>query len=582
VLQRLQIENYAVVDRATVEFGPGFNVLTGETGSGKSIVVDALGLLLGDKADAGAVRTGAERASITGVFTLESAGPTLRRELARRLAESGVISPDGAEELLEVIVRREVAAGGKGRVFVNQQPVTVGLLREVAPLLAEVHSQNEVLVAFTPAAQLELLDRFTGSLEGANPIADLYASWRQAREQVLELERQDQRKLQEADLWRFQLGELETAQPKPGEDGVLESEHRRLANMEKVLAAARGAYEALYDAPEAAGSGLKAAVRQVQELARLVDGAALLLPRLEALRTELEDIAAELRGWTRMEDAAPERLAEVEERLAVLDRMKRKYGPGLEDVLQHWDETRGKLDAVDRSEVYLAEARARLEETARRYAECAERLSAQRHQASAKLARAVEKEVSDLAMRIRFEVEFQPPAGEEVWTGHGWDQVRFLVATNPGEPLRPVHQVASGGELARVLLGLQVVIEAAREGARERAGRRVAATAVPMRTVVFDEIDAGIGGQAAECVGRKLRQLGQRQQVLCVTHLPQIASFAQHHLRVEKRVRAGRALTEVLVLDAAARVEEVARMLAGDAQNTTARKHAAELLRAHA
>ena len=577
MLQRLQIENYAVVDHATVEFGPGFNVLTGETGSGKSIVVDALGLLLGDKADAGTVRTGAERASITGVFSLEMSDSRLRRELARRLTASGVLSPERAEDLVEVIVRREVAVGGKGRAFLNQQPVTVGLLREIAPLLAEVHSQNEVLIAFTPAAQLELLDRYAGAAEGA--IAELHAAWRQAGEQVLELERQDQKKLQEADLWRFQLGELEATQPKPGEDAMLDSEHRRLANAEKILLAARGAYEALYDSPEAAAGALKAATRQVQDLARMIEEATPLLSRLDALRSELDDIAGELRRWTGQEDASPQRLAEVEERLAALDRLKRKYGPRLEDVMQHWEATRGRLDAVDRSEVYLAAARSELTAASQRYAECAERLSALRHQAAGKLARAVEKEVTDLAMRVVFEVDFQAPGGEETWTAQGWDRVRFLVATNPGEPTRPVHQVASGGELARVLLGLQVVIEAAREGS---LGKRSAPGNAPMRTLVFDEIDAGIGGQAAECVGRKLRKLGQRQQVLCVTHLPQIASFAQHHLRVEKRVRGGRALTEVLVLEDAARVEEVARMLAGDAQNTTARKHAAELLRAHA
>lgn len=573
MLQRLQIENYALIERATLDFGGGFNILTGETGSGKSIVVDALGLLLGDRADPSAVRSGAERAVVTGVFSLEDEAGSLSR--LRQLMEDCGLSPDGVMADHELIVRREVATNGRGRAFLNNQPATVTVLRQVAPFLGEIHSQHESLTSFTPAAQLRLLDRFGGAAPQVRSMAETYGEWREHSARLAQLMGDEQRRLQDADLWRFQAEELDAAQVQPGEDAVLEQERLRLANAERILADALAAYSCLYDSPEAAAATMKTASRHLQDLARFEAAAAELWPRLESLRSEVEDIAEQVRSWTEESDASPERMALVEERILLLDRLKRKYGPTLDDVLQYHEELARKLDTVERSEFYLNEAAQATEAAAAAYRKLAEQLTEVRQEAAERLSRAVEKEVADLAMKLKFMVQIETNQDETAWTATGWDRIGFFASTNPGEPMKPLAEIASGGELSRVLLALQVVIEQAVNPKRRTA-------AAPGRTLVFDEIDAGIGGRAAETVGRKMQQLASRYQLLCVTHLAQIATCGQHHLRVDKAEQGGRTMTQVSVLKGADRVEEIARMLAGDSVNETSLQHARELLEARA
>lgn len=564
MLQSLQIENYAVVDRAELEFGPGLNVLSGETGSGKSIVVDALGLLLGRRAEAQVVRQGAERALISGVFAPEDAAG-----VAALLDRHGLTAA-GDEPLL---LRRELGANGKSRAFVNGQPATLAQLRELAPRLATIHSQNEALEAFHPAAQLDWLDRYLLAGEELAALAAAHAAWRAAGAQAQALASADRQRLQELDLWNFQWQELSAARPLAGEDAELELEHRRLANAGRILEAAQSAYAALYDAPAAAAAQLKLAERQMQELARLEPDCEPLLPRIESLRSELADIAEALRGWTEAGEASPGRLAEVEERLALLDRLKRKYGPGLEQVLAWRDQLAEKLDAAAHADEQLAGAQAELERAAEAYLKLARAVSRRRQQAAPRLARAVEQQARTMGMPLRMEIELEARTAAEEWGAHGCDRIRLLGALNPGEPLRELADCASGGELSRLLLSLQVAIE---ENARRPE------LGAPARTLVFDEIDAGIGGEAAETVGGKLRRLARNWQLLCVTHLAQIATYAEHHLRVEKQLRQGRAHTAIQRLEGAARVEEIARMLAGNRLDPTARRHAAELLAAHA
>jgi DNA repair protein RecN (Recombination protein N) len=320
---------------------------------------------------------------------------------------------------------------------------------------------------------------------------------------------------------------------------------------------------------------MKTATRHLQDLARFETAAAELWPRLESLRSEVEDIAEQVRAWTDESEASPERMAQVEERMLLLDRLKRKYGPTLDDVLQYHADLARKLDTVERSELYLNEAAQATEAAAKTYRELAEQLTEMRHAAAERLSRAIEKEVADLAMKLRFSVAIESNQNESAWTATGWDRIGFLASTNPGEPLKPLEEIASGGELSRVLLALQVVIEQAVNPKRR-------ATASPGRTLVFDEIDAGIGGRAAEAVGRKMQQLAGRYQLLCVTHLAQIATCGQHHLRVDKVEQGGRTLTRISALNGADRVEEIARMLAGDTINETALQHARELLEARA
>ncbi|MGH9535741.1 MAG: DNA repair protein RecN [Terriglobales bacterium] len=555
MLLSLHIENYALIDRLTVEFAPGLNVLSGETGSGKSIVVDALALLLGQRAEASAVRAGEERASVAGIFA--AAGSPLPLE------EMGL---EGAEE---VIIRREI--GGRGRVWINDQPATVAALRRLAPGLAQVHAQDEAAAGWAPAAQLARLDAALGGGEELAALAAAYAAWRAARRELDDGLRQDQERLREADLWRFQREELAAAGLRLGEDAELEAEQRRLANAEKIGAAAAAAYAALYDDPQAAAVGVKAALRQVQELARLEPEAASLAPRLEALRIEIADLAAVLPDWMEPPEAAPERLARVQERLTALDKIKRKYGPDLAAALDYAQELDAKLERLERREEWRAEAEGGLQRAEAAYRQAALSRSARRREEARWLQVQIAREAAELAMKVRLEIAFaagdaSAPA-EEDWGPAGWDQIRFLAATNPGEPLQPFDRIASGGERSRLVLALETAALA----------RHAAQAAGPPPTRVFDEIDAGIGGRAAEAVGRKLAALARRDQVLCVTHLAQIACHADRHLRVEKTPRQGRVVTRVMPLDGSARVEEIARMLAG-ATTSAACRHAEELL----
>lgn len=575
MLTTLQIENYALIDQVTMEFGPGFNVLTGETGSGKSIIVDALGLLLGERAETSAIRSGTEQAAVTGSFT----SPFVTAAAAAFWCSDHGLSELGAE----IQLRREITGNGRSRAFVDHQLATLAVLRELARSLGEIHSQDEALTAFAPAAQLRLLDRFASTEAGAEGDAEAlstaFAAWREWSDKLIAEQAEERTRSQEAELWRFQAQEIDAVRPEAGEDAALEQERVVLANAERILGAAQGAYALLYDAPESVGAQLKAALRQLAEWGRFDTAVTPLAARLEAVRAEAADVANEIRSLADRVESAPGRLAQIEERLAALDRLKRKHGPALEDVLRHRAELADKLERLEKTGILQAEAAARVAAAGTEYRRLAVSASRLRRAAAARLRQKLEAEVTDLAMSIRFDVEFDQAAGVEPpisnWGPTGWDRIRFLASTNPGEPLHPVAEIASGGERSRLLLALHLIAE----GKAKPAERGKAAP--PRRTLVLDEIDAGIGGRAAGAVGRKLQQLGHHYQVLCVTHLPQIATFASHHLRVEKHVADGRTRTEVSALEGEARVEEVARMLAGNELNPTSLRHAQELLTAN-
>ncbi|MFI5089874.1 MAG: DNA repair protein RecN [Terriglobales bacterium] len=553
MLRELRVENYAVIDNVAVEFAPGLNLLTGETGAGKSILIDALALLLGEKSSSEMVRHGAEKAVVSAVFEAEGAA-------VKVLDANGI---DGAEG--EIILRREIAAGGKNRVFVNNQPATVAVLKVLAPLLAAVHAQMESLLAFDGAARLELLDAFAGVETDATEQA--YAKWRGLRERIAELERDEQDRLRLVDLWSFQKKEIEQAMLAPGEDEHLEAEKRVLVNSEKIYAAAMGAYDALYEGNAAAATSLRTAARHLEELSRYDAKFQEALAAVESARLAVEDVGITVRDYGERVDASPERLEKVEDRLALLDRMKRKYGATLADVIAYGEEVARKLDEVENRDEVLKKLRQELTAAGAEYLEAARALSRKRYQAARKLEKLVETELEDLAMKSRFKAEVSGSDEPENWSAAGFDRVAYLIATNPGEPLRPAEQIASGGELSRVMLALKVSVESGAGRAKRRE-----------RTLVFDEIDTGIGGRAAEAVGKKLRTLARAHQVVCITHLPQIAAFADHHYLIEKREAGGRSRTSVRRLDDAERCEEVARMLSGARLTDTSRKHAEAML----
>jgi len=563
VLLELRLENYAVIDNVAVEFAAGLNLLTGETGAGKSILIDALSLLLGNKASSEVIRSGAERAVISAVFEVAE------KKVAHILEENGIDPEDGS-----LILRREIAAGGKGRVFVNNQAATVSVLKALSSHLATVHAQNESILAFDAAARVALLDEFSGG--DLESVSAAFSGWNGIRRRILELESDEQDRLRLVDLWTFQGREIEDAKLQPGEDERLEAEKRVLANAEKIYNAAMNAFDLLYEGERATSSLLRAAQKNLEELTRYEPKFREALAALETARISVEDVGATLRDYAGGIQASPEHLAEVEDRLALLGGLKRKYGPTLEDVINLAAEVARKLCEIENKDEVLRSLREDLAKAATGYLEAARAVSKKRREGARKLEKLVEAEINDLAMKASFRIELTSLEEENSWTSSGFDQVVYLISPNPGEPLRPVEQIASGGELSRVLLALKATVETSTgRGNRKRASGA-------QRTLVFDEIDTGIGGRAAEAVGKKLKALSRANQVLCVTHLPQIATFADHHYVIEKKESGGRARTSVRQVVGEERTEEVARMLSGAKLTETSRRHAEQMLKTNA
>lgn len=557
MLVELVIENYAVIERLRVRFHRGLNLLTGETGSGKSIVVDALGLLLGSRASPEMIRTGAERARVSGIFEAPSA------PAARAILESaGIEIEDG-----ELLIEREILAGGKSRAFAGSRPVTAALLRELAQHLGDIHGQHDQQRLFSPDAQLEILDAFAGAANLLDEVRAAYAGWRACRAELEDLERNEQEKLRLADLWSFQRREIEEVAPKAGEDAELETERRILQNFARIEEAAQGAYETLYDSPASALAGIRSSIRRLEELARIDPALGAVAENLKPTEFAIEEASFALRDYLSHLEANPERLEEIESRLAALDKLKRKYGAALDQVLAYLEDVRTRMEAVENAEERRAALGKKLKELTEAYEDAAGRLSRSRKDAARKLAKRVEEELASLAMErtsLRMDLE------RVAWSPGGFDEVRFLVSANPGEEPRPLEKVASGGEISRIALALKTCVA---EGASKSR-----ATGGPVRTLVFDEVDAGIGGRAAEVVGRRLKLLSAASQVLCVTHLPQIAGFAGHHYFVEKREENGRTVAVIRELDAAARTREIGRMLSGEKVTEEALRHAEKLI----
>jgi DNA repair protein RecN (Recombination protein N) len=576
VLAELRLENYAVIDNVAIEFAAGLNLLTGETGAGKSILIDALGLLLGHKASSDVIRTGAERAVVAAVFESEGAAA---RAIEHVLETNGLDAENGS-----LILRREIAAGGKGRVFVNNQPATVTVLKQIAPHLAVIHAQNESIVNFDGAARQDLLDAYAGV--ESKDVSAAFAHWKQIRGRIAELEKDEQDRMRLLDLWNFQCREIDEARLRAGqpqEDEQLEAEKRVLANSEKIYGAAINAFDLLYEGNASTSSSLRAAQKHLEELARYEPKFEEALAALESARISVEDVGATLRDYAGGIQASPERLAEIEERLAALDRLKRKYGPTLEQTIAFGEDVRRKLSEMENKDQVLLELRAMLAVAGGEYRKAARSVSRKRSEAGRKLEKLVEAEINDLAMRASFRIVVEESEAEEHWTPSGINQVIYRISTNAGETPRPLEQIASGGELSRVMLALKASVEAGTSAVgKANVGRGTSpASKAAQRTLVFDEIDTGIGGRAAEAVGKKLKALSKGNQVLCVTHLPQIATFADHHYVIEKRESGGRAKTTVRQITGEERTEEVARMLSGAKLTETSRKHAEQMIRAN-
>jgi DNA repair protein RecN (Recombination protein N) len=539
MLRFLGVRHLAVIDELAVEFEPGFNVITGETGAGKSILVDAIGLLIGGRASADLIRTGEDLATIQAIFE----------------------KPDGTE----LIVRREISGQGRSRAFIDDALATSTALREVGAALVGLHGQHEQHTLFDPTEQLAALDAFGSDPSALAGVADAFDVWR-ARAQALDRTRFDDREKQaRIDIAAFQLKEIEKVAPRAGEDASLAAERTVLANADRVKRLADDAYGALYDGEHAALGSLASVWKRVADLADLDPRFQPYLEARESMKSQLEDLAFVLRSYAADLDASPERLQHVEDRLAALERVKRKHGPTLEDVLTRVQALRDELAALGASEERAAALEAEERAAREDFLEQAERLSAVREDSSARLARALERTLAELAMpKCRLDIRRRTTERPDDWSQAGIDQVEFFFSPNPGEDLRPLARIASGGELSRVMLALKTV----------------AATGASGRTLIFDEVDDGIGGAAATAVGTRLRALGRRDQVISVTHLPQVAAQAEVHFQVSKRVEGGRTVTALARLDPSGRELEIARMIAGAAVTDAVRSSARDLIAA--
>jgi DNA repair protein RecN (Recombination protein N) len=556
MLVELLVENYAVVERARVRFREGLNLLTGETGSGKSIVVDALGLLFGSRASAEVVRSDAERARVSGVFSVDRGS-----ELAAALDEAGIEFEDG-----DLIIEREVGTNGKSRAFVNNRPVTTQLLRQIAPHLGDIHGQNQQQALFTETTQRDLLDAAAqlGTLK--HRVGALYRDWKEVRERLEEFSQNEQEKLRLLDLWSFQKKEIESTSPRPGEDAALESERRVLQNSTRLEEAATSAFTLLYDSPESVTARLNAAIKRVDELERIDPKLSETQALLKQASISVDEASTNVRDYLAHIENDPSRLEDVETRLAALDKLKRKYGGSLDEVLSFLKDVKQRIDEVENASEHRQRLEAELKGLEAEYENGAEELSARRKDAAARLAKQVEHELKSLAMAG---TQFRISVTDGDWTSTGKDQIHFQVSPNRGEELRPLEKVASGGELSRLSLALKTSM-----GATDGSGA--------IHTLVFDEVDAGVGGAAAASVGKRLKQLSRTSQVICVTHLAQIAGFADHHYAVAKREKKGRVGTEIEELGPAERAQEIGRMLSGETITAEALRQAEQLIQAGA
>ncbi|RME81790.1 MAG: DNA repair protein RecN [Caldilineae bacterium] len=566
MLSELRVRNFAIIDDLHVRFHPGFNVLTGETGAGKSIIIDAIELLLGARSSQEMVRAGEDRASIEGIFELSG---EIAENIQKRLEEEGL---DGEEGLL--ILAREVRREGRSVARINGRAVSQALLAEIGGRLVDIHGQGQHLSLLRVREHLFLLDRFAGLESQRTRVAELVAALRTVRNELAVLQQNARDIARQIDLLSYQVGEIDAAGLQPGEDEALESERRRLANAETLATQSAAIYALLAEGnPELPSlqDQLGEAIALLARLVRVDPELQSLLEQLEGLGEGLDEVARALNQYGEQIAYDPERLAEVEERLDLIFQLKRKYGDTIEEILAYGEEARSKLELLAQSETrtehLVAEEDRLLHELGREAAA----LSQARQQAAGRLAEAIEQELEDLRMggtRFRVEIGQEPDpqgcfVGEErlAFDSTGIDRVEFLVSANPGEPLRPLVKVASGGETARMMLALKNVLSRA--------------DATP--TLIFDEIDQGIGGRVGAIVGKKLYDLSASHQVLCVTHLPQIAAYGDHHLAVTKGVEGQRTVTRLQALEGQARIRELAAM-AGSASETGWRS-AQELLR---
>ena len=551
MLKHLHIQNFALVESLELDFEPGMSVLSGETGAGKSILLGALGLTLGDRADSGVIRHGEERAEISATFRIEEL-PEVQAWLAERELEMDD----------ECLLRRTVSADGRSRAYINGQPAPVQSLRELGEQLVDIHGQHAHQSLLKRDVQRQLLDNFAGHGELAKKTATTYRQWQRLNDEFERLSKAGAEREARLELLRYQVQELDALKLEPNELTELDEEHNRLANASRLLEGARSAVALLHEGDEQnVGSMLEQTLSELQELQDFDSSLSSACELLEGAAIQAREAATELRRYVDRLELDPERLAWVEQRLADIHDLARKHRVGPKALPELQQQLQLELDELDQAGSRLDGLQAEIEQALAQYQELAGKLSQGRGKAAKKLAELVSANMQELGMGGgRFDVVLSPL--ENTPSPHGLESVELQVSANPGQPLRPLGKVASGGELSRISLAIQV-ITAGQEG-------------IP--TLIFDEVDVGVGGGVAEMVGRQLRSLGENRQVLCVTHQPQVAAQGHHHFQISKSSQGKVTRTEVVAIDGEERVAEVARMSGGVKVTEQTLDHARELI----
>ncbi len=562
MLVELHVTNFALIDHLDLSFGAGLNILTGETGAGKSIIIDALGLALGERAGHDLVRTGAGKATVEAVFDLTHAPDEMRQ----KLVNAGLNEEDGGEDSDTLFVARELAKGGKSSCRINGRLMPVAVLKEIAEGLVDVHGQHEHQSLLAADRHIDILDNWGGkdALALRQQVSDLSGEVNRLKREREKLRTDARERARMLDLYRFQQEEILGASLKEDEEEELVADRSRLANSEKLSAAATDAYATLSGAERGSGGALdalNAALSAVEHAAGLDENLAPLIETLQSAVVFAEDAARGLRVYQETVEFNPERLEEIETRLDLIRTLKRKYGETLAEIIAYGADLTAKLDDLEHSEAREEELTTGIANTESKLTAAASKLTTLRKKAAVKFAAGITRELTDLGMNAtKFEVALEPQAV----SGKGADRIEFLLSPNPGEPLRPLAKIASGGEMSRIMLAMKSVL--AKSGT------------IP--TMIFDEIDVGVGGRTAQTIGDKLEALAKDAQILCITHLPQIASRAATHFFIEKQVSDGRTTVSVAPLDSEGRIDEIARMLGGSRRSEAVVQHAREMLSA--
>lgn len=560
MLRTLHIKDFSIIDEVTIEFGKGFNVLTGETGAGKSIIIDALCLALGERASSELVRRGAKEAVVAAFFDISSR--LLNHDTSQFLEDFGINVADG------IILKRIVSGEGKSRAFVNGSMVNVQTLTDISKSIIDVHGQYEHQSLLSADNRLDLLDAYGGLLYERQEVKNAYDSSSNLKRQIAELIRKEKERTQRLDLLRYQVNEIESANLHPGEEETLTDEIRYLSSAGRLAELANGAYDSLYSSDSACITGLSHVISSLRDIAGIDSRAKDTLESVEDALPLLEEAAYFLRDYKDRLDNNPQRLEQAQERAELINGLKRKYGSTVQEVLAYRDKAISELEELQSSEDRLEGLKKELDVLKDNLTEKARKLSEKRKTSAKKIELEVISQLSELSMPdTRFLISITRETGDDTNDGFrasqtGIDNVEFLISPNVGEDLKPLSRVASGGELSRVMLAIKSIM----------------ANGGNIPVLIFDEIDAGIGGRVAETVGQKLKDLSANHQIICITHLPQIASYADSHLRIEKRVKKERTVVEINAVEKDERTAEVARMLGGEASEVSL-KHAKEMLK---